>query len=52
MQILKMQNLWKIYGKGEAKVEVLKNVTFSLEKGEFAAVVEESGSGKVLCLTV
>lgn len=46
MEILKVQNLYKIYGKGEAKVEALKNVSFSLEKGEFAAVVGESGSGK------
>lgn len=46
MEILKVQNLSKIYGKGEARVEALKNVSFSLEKGEFAAVVGESGSGK------
>ena len=46
MEILKVQNLCKTYGKGEAKVEALKNVSFSLEKGEFAAVIGESGSGK------
>ena len=46
MEILKVQNLCKTYGTGEAKVEALKNVSFSLEKGEFAAVVGESGSGK------
>lgn len=46
MEILKVENLCKTYGKGEAKVEALKNVSFSLEKGEFAAVVGESGSGK------
>ncbi len=46
MEILKVQNLCKIYGKGEAKVDALKNVSFSLNKGEFAAVVGESGSGK------
>lgn len=45
MEILKVQNLCKTYGKGEAKVDALKNVSFSLEKGEFAAVVGESGSG-------
>ncbi len=44
--ILKVQNLCKTYGKGEAKVDALKNVSFSLNKGEFAAVVGESGSGK------
>lgn len=46
MEILKVENLCKTYGKGEAEVKALKNVSFSLEKGEFAAVVGESGSGK------
>lgn len=46
MEIMKVQNLCKTYGKGEARVEALKNVSFSLRKGEFAAVVGESGSGK------
>ena len=46
MEKQKVQNLWKTYGKGEAKVDALKNVSFSLEKGEFAAVIGESGSGK------
>ena len=46
MEILRIENLCKTYGKGEAKVNALKNVSFSLEKGEFAAVVGESGSGK------
>ena len=46
MEILKIQNLCKTYGKGEAKVDALKNVSFSLNKGEFAAVAGESGSGK------
>ena len=46
MEILKVQNLCKTYGKGEARVDALKNVSFSLNKGEFAAVVGESGSGK------
>lgn len=46
MEILKVQNLCKTYGKGEARVEALKNVSFSMEKGEFAAIVGESGSGK------
>ena len=46
MEILKVQNLCKTYGIGEAKVDALKNVYFSLNKGEFAAVVGESGSGK------
>lgn len=46
MEILRVENLCKTYGKGEAEVNALKNVSFSLEKGEFAAVVGESGSGK------
>lgn len=51
MEILKVQNLCKSYGKGEAQVDALKNVSFSLEKGEFAAVVGESGSGKSTLLS-
>lgn len=46
MEIMKVQHLYKTYGKGEAKVDALKDVSFSLGKGEFAAVVGESGSGK------
>lgn len=46
MEILNVKKLCKTYGKGEAKVEALKDVSFSLQKGEFAAVVGESGSGK------
>lgn len=46
MEILNVKNLCKTYGQGEARVEALKNVSFSLEKGEFAAVLGESGSGK------
>lgn len=46
MNILKVQNLCKTYGTGEARVEALKHVSFSLEKGTFAAVVGASGSGK------
>ena len=46
MQILQVQDLCKIYGKGEGKVDALKNVSFTLEKGDFCAVIGESGSGK------
>ncbi len=46
MEILNVNNLCKTYGEGEAKVNALKNVSFSLEKGEFTAIVGESGSGK------
>ena len=46
MEILKVQNLSKTYGNGETRVDALKNVSFTMNKGEFAAVVGESGSGK------
>lgn len=46
MEILRVESLCKTYGNGEAVVNALKNVSFSLRKGEFAAVVGESGSGK------
>ena len=46
MEILKVNNLCKTYGESEVQVNALKNVSFSLEKGEFAAIVGESGSGK------
>ena len=46
MEILKVENLSKTYGKGEVRVEALKNASFSMERGEFGAVVGVSGSGK------
>lgn len=46
LEILKVENLRKIYGSGEASVEALKGVSFSMCKGEFGAVVGVSGSGK------
>ena len=46
MEILKVENLCKVYGKGDNKVQAVKNVSFSVEKGEFVAIVGQSGSGK------
>ena len=46
MEVLKVENLCKIYGKGENEVKAVDNVSFSVEKGEFVAIVGASGSGK------
>jgi putative ABC transport system ATP-binding protein len=46
LEILKVDNLRKVYGNGENRVEAVKGVSFSMQKGEFGAVVGVSGSGK------
>lgn len=46
MELLRVEHVCKTYGKGSASVEALKDVSFSLKRGEFAAVTGESGSGK------
>lgn len=46
MKILKVENLSKIYGKGDARVIALNNISFEVEEGEFIAITGPSGSGK------
>ncbi len=46
MEILRVENLCKTYGKGENEVKAVNNISFSVEKGEFVAIVGASGSGK------
>ena len=46
MEILKVENLCKTYGKGENEVRAVNNVSFKVEKGEFVAIIGASGSGK------
>ncbi len=52
MEILKVENLCKTYSSGANSVKALDNVSFSLEKGEFAAIVGPSGSGKSTLLHI
>ena len=46
MEILRVQNLTKKYGKKEAMVTAINDVSFSVEQGEFVAIIGASGSGK------
>ena len=46
MNLLEVKNICKIYGSGETAVKALKNINFSVPKGEYAAIIGESGSGK------
>jgi len=46
MEILKVENLSKVYGSGAAQVKAVDGVTFSVKKGEFVAIIGASGSGK------
>lgn len=52
MELLKVENLTKIYGKNENEVRALDNVSFSVEKGQFLAIIGPSGSGKSTLLHI
>ncbi len=52
MEILKVENLCKVYGKGNTKVDALDHVSFTVDKGEFIAIVGSSGSGKSTLLHI
>ena len=52
MEILRVENLTKVYGKGENEVRALDGVSFSVEKGAFVAVIGPSGSGKSTLLHI
>ena len=52
MEILRVEHLSKIYGKGENQVKALDDVSFSVEKGQFVAIIGPSGSGKSTLLHI
>lgn len=52
MNLLEVKNLYKMYGSGETAVQALKDVSFSVPKGEYVAIVGESGSGKSTLLNL
>jgi putative ABC transport system ATP-binding protein len=52
LEILRVENISKIYGKGETAVKALNDVSFSVEKGQFVAIIGPSGSGKSTLLHI
>lgn len=52
MEILRVENLSKVYGSGETAVSALQNISFSVNRGEFVAIIGPSGSGKSTLLHI
>jgi len=52
MELIKIENLCKVYGEGENQVTALSNVSLTIEKGEFTAIIGSSGSGKSTLLHI
>lgn len=52
MEFLRVENLYKVYGKGENQVTALDGVSLTIEKGEFTAIIGSSGSGKSTLLHI
>jgi len=50
--LIELKNIYKIYGEGENEVRALDGVAFKVEKGEFVAIVGQSGSGKSTCMNI
>ena len=51
MEILKVEHLSKIYGKGDTIVKAIDDISFSVEEGEFVAIIGPSGSRKIYYVT-
>ena len=52
MEMLRVENLTKVYGTGENQVRALDGVSFSVDKGQFVAIIGPSGSGKSTLLHI